>query len=101
MIIAEDPWYGSHIVPYAVEGIQSVNVIALSKHLVCNEQEYNRDRVNIIVDERTLRDIYLRTFEAAIKKGKTGGIMESYNLVNGIKMADNYHILQEVNLKYN
>lgn len=60
---------------------------------MCNEQDLNRDRVDIIVDERTLRDIYLAPFETCVKIAKTGAIMESYNLVNGVKMADNKHIL--------
>jgi beta-glucosidase len=81
--LSEDPYLnGAIVVPY-IEGVQSQGVIATVKHYAANNEEYNRHNVDVTVDERTLREIYLPAFEAAVTRGHVGAVMNSYNLVNG------------------
>ena len=79
----EDPYLAGQIAVGYIEGVQSQGVSATVKHYAANNSEYDRGQINTIVDERTLREIYLPAFEAAIKQGHVGAIMDSYNLVNG------------------
>jgi beta-glucosidase len=85
----EDPFLGARIAVGYVEGVQSQGVIATIKHFMGNNSEFDRHRVNSQIDERTLREIYLPIFEAAVKEAKVGAIMDSYNLVNGQHMTQN------------
>jgi beta-glucosidase len=78
----EDPFLGSQLNPAEIQGIQAQGVWACAKHYVCNDEEENRTNVHIIVDERTLREIYLPPFEAAVKVGKVATVMGSYNAVD-------------------
>ncbi|HEX6565035.1 MAG TPA: glycoside hydrolase family 3 C-terminal domain-containing protein [Chthoniobacterales bacterium] len=78
----EDPFLGSQLNPSEIQGIQAQGVWACAKHYVCNDEEENRTNVHIIVDERTLREIYLPPFEAAVKVGKVATVMGSYNAVD-------------------
>jgi beta-glucosidase len=77
----EDPFLGSQLVPEAIKKIQEQGVWACAKHYVCNDQEANRTNINTIIDERTLREIYLPPFEAAVKEGHTATVMGAYNFV--------------------
>jgi beta-glucosidase len=79
----EDPFLGSQLIPQVIQGIQSQGVWACAKHFVCNDEEENRTNVQILVDERALREIYLPTFEAAVKGGNVATVMGAYNAVNG------------------
>ncbi len=79
----EDPYLSGQIAAHYVLGVQSQDVVATVKHYDANNSEYNRHRSNSVVDERTLREIYLPQFEAAVKEGHAGAVMNSYNLVNG------------------
>jgi len=72
---------GSQLVPEIIEKIQEQGVWACTKHYVCNDQEANRTNVNIIIDERTLREIYLPPFEAAVKEGRTATVMGAFNFI--------------------
>jgi beta-glucosidase len=72
-----------------VEGIQSKGVVATIKHFAGNNQEWDRHHVSSDIDERTLREIYLPTFEYAVKEAHVGAIMDSYNLLNGVHMTQN------------
>jgi beta-glucosidase len=65
----EDPFLGGQLVPKVIQGIQSQGVWACAKHYVCNDEEENRTNVQILVNERALREIYLPPFEAAVKDG--------------------------------
>jgi beta-glucosidase len=87
--LSEDPFLnGSMVVPY-IEGVQSQGVIATVKHYALNNQEYNRHNVNVEVDERTMREIYLPAFEAAVTEGHVDAVMNSYNLINGTHATQN------------
>lgn len=85
----EDPYLASRIAVNDVEGIQSQGVVATIKHFAGNNQEWDRHNVSSDIDERTLREIYLPTFEYAVKEGHVGAIMDSYNLLNGVHMTQN------------
>jgi beta-glucosidase len=78
----EDPFLGSQLNPEEIKGIQAQGVWACAKHYVCNDEEENRTNVHITVDERTLREIYLPPFEAAVKAGHVATVMSAYNAVN-------------------
>ena len=80
---SEDPFLASATVVPFIEGVQSQGVIATVKHFALNNEEYNRHNVSVEVDERTMREIYLPAFEAAVTKAHVDAVMNSYNLVNG------------------
>jgi beta-glucosidase len=87
--LSEDPFLNAAMaVPY-IEGVQSQGVVATAKHYALNNQEYNRHNVSVDIDERTMREIYLPTFEAAVTKAHVDCIMNSYNLVNGVHATQN------------
>lgn len=79
-----------------VRGIQSVGVAACVKHFACNNQEQNRLVSDSLVDERALREIYLRAFEIAVREGRPRGMMSSYNRVNGVYAAENAWLMETV-----
>ena len=81
----EDPFLGSQLNPAEIQGIQAQGVWACAKHYVCNDEEENRTNVHIVVDERTLREIYLPPFEAAVKVGHVATVMGAYNAVDSGK----------------
>ncbi len=92
----EDPYLAAHtVVPY-IEGVQSQGVIATVKHFVANNEEYDRHNVSSDIDERTLREIYLPSFEAAVRVAHTGSVMNSYNLLNGIHATQNSHLNNDI-----
>jgi len=88
----EDPFLASRMAVGVVEGMQSQQVLATIKHYAANNQEFDRNKVGSDVDERTLREIYLPAFEAAVREAKAGAVMDSYNPVNGIHSAQNGHL---------
>ena len=73
-------------------GVQNEGVIATVKHFAANNQEYDRHNVSSDLDERTLREIYLPAFEAAVQQGHVGAVMNSYNLLNGTHATENKHL---------
>ncbi len=85
----EDPFLASQTAVSYIRGVQSRGVIATVKHYMGNNSEYDRHNINSEIDERTMREIYLPVFEAAVKQGKVGAIMDSYNLVNGEHATQN------------
>jgi len=87
--LSEDPFLNATLVVPFIEGVQSQGVIATVKHYALNNQEYNRHNVNVEVDERTMREIYLPAFEAAVTKGHVDAVMNSYNLINGVHATQN------------
>lgn len=92
----EDPFLtASMAVPY-IEGVQSQGVIATVKHFACNDQEYERNNYNVLVDERTLHEIHLVPFEAAVRKAGVLALMSAYNLVNGEHCSENHHLLTDI-----
>jgi beta-glucosidase len=92
----EDPFLASRTAVAYIKGMQSQGVTATIKHFAGNNQEYDRHNIDSIIDERTLREIYLPTFEAAVKEAHVGAIMDSYNLTNGIHMSQNGYLNIEV-----
>ncbi|HEY1159549.1 MAG TPA: glycoside hydrolase family 3 N-terminal domain-containing protein, partial [Terracidiphilus sp.] len=87
--LSEDPYLNSILVVPYIQGVQSQGVIATVKHYALNDQEYNRHNVSSDVDERTMREIYLPSFEAAVTKGHVDAVMNSYNLINGVHATQN------------
>ena len=92
----EDPFLGAVLVAAEVNGIQSQGVMATTKHYVANDAEVNRFFVNSVVDERTLREIYLPPFEAAVKLANTAAIMGAFNKVNGDFACESQFLITEV-----
>lgn len=88
----EDPFLVSRMAVSFIEGVQSQGVVATVKHFAANNQEYDRYDVSSDVDERTLREIYLPAFEAAVKDAHVGAVMDALNLVNGEHATQNAHI---------
>src|SRR3984957_3366243 len=88
-ISGEDPCLASEIVVPFIRGVQSQGVTATVKHFAANNQEINRMNVNVVVTERALREIYLPAFEAAVRIGKVGAVMDAYNKVNGDFCTEN------------
>lgn len=87
--LSEDPYLNSELVVPYVEGVQSQGVIATVKHYALNNQEFDRHDASSDVDERTMREIYLPAFEAAVTRGHADSVMNSYNLVNNIHSTQN------------
>ena len=87
--LSEDPYLNATIVVPYIEGVQSQGVIATVKHYALNNQEFNRHNADADVDERTMREIYLPAFEAAVVKGHVDAVMNSYNLINGVHATQN------------
>ena len=93
---SEDPYLAGKLAEGYIRGIQSKGVAACPKHFAVNSQETRRMASDSIVDERTLREIYLTGFEIAVKEGHPRSIMSSYNLVNGTYANENKHLLMEI-----
>src|ERR1700678_1363081 len=92
----EDPFLASAIAVGYIQGVQQEGVSATVKHYLGNNSEYLRHDSDSIIDERTLREIYMPVFEAAVKTAKVGAVMDSYNLTNGEHMTQNRHLNVEV-----
>ena len=93
---SEDPYLAGKMAAAQIRGIQSQGVSACAKHFAANSQELKRMSVDSVVDERTLREIYLTGFEIAVKEGQPGAIMSSYNPVNGTYANENSLLLQQI-----
>jgi beta-glucosidase len=93
---SEDPFLTGKIAAAYVRGLQEKKVAACIKHFVGNEQETHRMTMNAIIDERTLRELYLKPFEIAVREANPWAIMSSYNLVNGTHADMNEFTLKKV-----
>ena len=85
----EDPYLASRLAVGYIKGVQSQGVSATIKHFMGNNSEFLRHDSDSVIDERTMREIYLPVFEAAVKEAHVGAIMDSYNLVNGSHATQN------------
>ena len=92
----EDPFLAARIAVNTIQGIQEQGVVATAKHFAGNNSEFARMTLTSDIDERTLREIYLPAFEASVKEGKVGAVMDAYNLVNGTYMTANNHLNNEI-----
>lgn len=93
---SEDPYLAGKMAAGYIRGIQANGTSACPKHFAANNTELRRMASNSVVDERTLREIYLTGFEIAVKEGDPKSIMSSYNEVNGVYANENRHLLQEI-----
>ena len=93
---SEDPYLSGKMAAGYIRGIQSQGRYACPKHFAVNSQELRRMAMNAVVDERTLREIYLTGFEIAIKEGGAKALMTSYNQVNGTYSNENTHLLKGI-----
>lgn len=93
---SEDPYLSGKMAAAMIRGIQKVGVSACAKHFAVNSQEERRMALNAVLDERTLREMYLTGFEIAVKEGKPGAIMSSYNEVNGTYANENPFLLKQI-----
>jgi beta-glucosidase len=93
---SEDPVLTSALAVAYIEGVQSQGIAATIKHFVANDSEVERQTMSSDLDERTLREIYLPPFEAAVKKAGVWAIMSSYNRLNGVWTSENHWLLTEL-----
>lgn len=93
---SEDPQVAGHMAAGLVKGIQSNGISACPKHFAVNSQELRRQASNSVIDERTMREIYLTAFEITVREAHPWTIMTSYNEVNGVYAHENKHLLQEI-----
>lgn len=91
----EDPFLTSRFAEAWVTGVQSQGVISSTKHFAANDQEADRMTIDARLDERTLREIHLPAFEAAVKAG-TWSVMSAYNRINGHYATENEHLIQNI-----
>ena len=93
---SEDPIVAGRMAAGLIRGIQSNGISACPKHFAVNSQELRRQASNSVVDERTMRELYLTGFEIAVREAKPLTIMTSYNKINGVYAHENKHLLQEI-----
>jgi beta-glucosidase len=93
---SEDPELAAALTTAYVQGLQSQGIAPTIKHFAGNESEIERTTIDSQIDERTLREVYLRPFEAAVKDAQAWGIMSSYNKLNGTYTAENKWLLSDV-----
>jgi len=94
--MTEDPFLNKKMAVQMVIGLQNNDVMACVKHFAANNQETNRDFIDVQMDERTLREIYLPAFEAAVKEGKAYSMMGAYNKFRGEYLCENDYMLNKV-----
>jgi beta-glucosidase len=92
----EDPFLASRIAVGYIKGVQAQGVSATIKHFMGNTSEFDRHNTDSAIDERTMREIYLPVFEAAVKEAHVGAIMDSYNLTNGVHLTQNAYLNTDV-----
>jgi len=92
----EDPFLSGRLAVAYVHGVQGEGVIPSVKHFAANNEEYERHRINAIVDERTLHEIYLPAFQAAIQDGGAWNVMSAYNQLNGVHCAESAPLLRDI-----
>ena len=93
---SEDPFLNSRLAVQSVQGIQSQHVAACVKHYAVNNQEIERGRVSVDIDERALREIYLPAFKASITEGKAWTIMSAYNKLRRVYCSENDYLLKKI-----
>lgn len=94
--LSEDPYVAGKMAAAFIQGQQLTGAASSLKHFAVNNQEYKRQNGDSQVDDRALREIYLAPFELAVKEGKPGTVMCSYNKINGVHASDNKWLLTQV-----
>ena len=92
----EDPYLSSRLTVGYINGLQSEGVSACVKHFVGNDTEFERMTIDSQIDERTLREVYLQPFEAAVKEANVGAVMTAYNRINGPFAADSKELITDI-----
>lgn len=93
---SEDPYLAGEMAAAYINGVQSKGVGTSLKHFAANSQETRRDISNSVMDERTLREIYLAPFEKAVRQSQPWTVMAAYNLLNGVYCAENEKLLDDI-----
>jgi beta-glucosidase len=93
---SEEPFLSGKLAAAYIRGVQSEGVATTVKHFVGNDAEFERMTINSVIDERTLREVYLLPFELAVREGGSLGIMTSYNRMNGLYCAENKWLLDDL-----
>ncbi|MCP3934459.1 MAG: glycoside hydrolase family 3 protein [Actinomycetia bacterium] len=93
---SEDPFLTGRLASSYVDGVQSTGAGATLKHFIANDSEFERHTIDCVIDERTLREVYLRPFEMAIERSNPVSVMSSYNKVNGVSSSDNHELLTTI-----
>ncbi|PQE19193.1 glycosyl hydrolase family 3 N terminal domain-containing protein [Rutstroemia sp. NJR-2017a BBW] len=93
---SEDPYLAGLGAAALVNGIQETGVVATIKHFVCNDQEHERNAVNVIITERALRELYLLPFQLVVKESRPGCFMTAYNKINGLHVSENKRIIGDI-----
>src|SRR6185437_9603859 len=93
---SEDPFLNARLTVASVRGIQSQGVAACIKHFAVNNQEQHRGRIDVLVDERALREIYLPAFKAAVTEADAWTIMSAYNKLRGVYCSENEYLLDTI-----
>jgi beta-glucosidase len=91
----EDPYLAARMAVAFIQGVQSENVIPSVKHFAANNQEFERHRIDETIDARTLHEIYLPAFQAAVQEAGVWAVMNAYNKVNGLWCSENPYLLSE------
>ncbi len=94
--MGEDPFLTSRMAVNYIEGEQAQGVSSCIKHFAANNQEFERGSINEIIDERTLREIYLPAFRAAVEEARVLCLMSAYNQINGQYCSENAHLLKDI-----
>ena len=94
--VSEDPYLSGILGSEYVKGMQSQNVGSCVKHFAVNNQENRRRTIDAVIDERTLREIYLKAFQIVIDQSKPWSIMSAYNKINGVYCSENKHLLKDI-----
>ena len=93
---SEDPILAAALGVQYVKGVQDAGTASCVKHFALNNQELNRGSVNVVIDERTMREIYLKPFEAIVREAGAMAVMPAYNKVGGFYCSENEHLLNEI-----
>lgn len=93
---SEDPYLSGKLAGQYINGTQSTGIIATIKHFVANDQEHERVAVNVLINDRALREIYLLPFQIAIADSSPEAVMTAYNKVNGVHASESKHLLEEI-----